>query len=68
MASSIIHVALQVGQMGGSEVPRMARKNPIGGGKQRLILCEDDSGARGGLKNQGGARVARQGRPDPSER
>ena len=59
MASSTIHVALQVGQISGSEVPSMARKNPIGRGKQRLILCEDDSGAQGGPKNQGGARATR---------
>ena len=54
--------------MGQSGYACMGIRIRVGGGKQRLILCEDDSGARGGLKNQGGARVARQGRPDPSKR
>ena len=45
----------------------MARKDPSGGGKQRPILYEDDSGSRGGTTNEGGARVAREGGPNPSE-
>ena len=51
MTSTTTHVALQVGSMGGSEVSSMARKSPTGGGNQRPILREDDSGARDGPQN-----------------
>jgi len=46
----------------------MATKDLGGGGKQRPTLCEDDSGSRGGTIDEGGARAAREGGPNPSER
>jgi len=53
MTSTTIHVALQVDRMGGSGAACMARNGPKGGGNQRPIPCEDDSGSRGGTTDEG---------------
>ena len=53
MTSTTIHVALHVDRMGGSGAARMAKKGPKGGGKQKPIPCEDDSGSRGGTTGEG---------------
>ena len=53
MTSTTIHVAFQVDRMGASGAARMARNGPKGGGNQRPIPCEDDSGSRGRMTDEG---------------
>jgi len=67
MTSTSTHVALQVHWMGGSGAADMATLTPNGGGKQRTILCQDDSGLWVRTTDVAWARAAIEGVSNPSE-